>query len=416
MKGGRKRIFLIAIPHFNWKLLNLLIESGKFKNFKKLVQEGSSGEIVPQQTLCSTPVEFTSIITGVKKEKHSIGYGKYSDQEYVDGGRIYSRLDIKTKSVWEVALEHGKRVGIYNWLLTWPPKKINGFMVAGRPSQNENTTYPPELKEILQEEFSAEPDFFNTNAALMLIKKYDIDLFLGMEERAHGPIHAFWDSVEFNKEELKEERERFFNCFEEVDSFLGKIQEEFPDATIMMVSDSGMRIREYPIYTLGNETIELSKKLNIGIQFYATDVYPQHLPKASPTFHLPGKTQEEKERIKNILSKVKYKNGEPFIKNIVWKDDDLSFCFNFQPSFVGDKCDWLTLVLPNGEEFKMWVTKQMGVSFPEGGVFVAKGPSIKKNFNIGKVDVTDIAPTVLYLLGLPVPDYMDGKILGEIMA
>jgi hypothetical protein len=412
-KNKRKRVFLIGIPHFNWKLLRLMIESKKFKNFEKLTKEGSYGEIVPQEDVCSSPVEFTSMITGVKKEKHSIGYGEYSDKEYIESGKLYTRLDIKTKTIWEIAIENGKKVGIYHWLLTWPPKKINGFMVTDRLSQDENKTYPPELKRILWEEYPPEPDFFDPRAVLMLIKKYDADLFLGMEERTHGPIHTFWECVESDK--MEEEREKLFNYFKYVESFLGKAQEEFPEATIIVVSDSGMRVREYPIFTLGNETIELSTKLNISLQFYAVDIYPPHLPKAKPTFYLPGKTQKEKERIKKILSEIKYKNGKNFIKNIVWNGDYLSFSYVFHPSFVGDKCNWLNIILPNGEDFKIWVTKQTGAPYPKGGVFIACGPSIKKDFQIGRVDVIDIAPTVLHLLDLPIPEYMEGRILMEMM-
>ncbi len=69
-KNERKRVFIIGIPHFNWKLLKLMAKSRKFKGFKKLLKGGSYGKIVPQESKCSTPVEFTCMTTGVKKEKH----------------------------------------------------------------------------------------------------------------------------------------------------------------------------------------------------------------------------------------------------------------------------------------------------------------------------------------------------------
>lgn len=48
------------------------------------------------------------------------------------------------------------------------------------------------------------------------------------------------------------------------------------------------------------------------------------------------------------------------------------------------------------------------------GIFIAKGPNIKSNHHIHKVNITDIAPTVLYLFGQPIPTYMDGKVLTEL--
>lgn len=412
----RKRLFLIGIPHFDWKIIELMKNDERFENIIKLIQESSYGEIIPQETLCSTPVEFTSIITGVGKKKHRVGYGEYSDREYIDKGRLYTRLDIKTKTIWEMALDHKKRVGLYQWLLTWPPKKINGFMVTGRASQGENKTYPRKLKEILWLDYPSEPDFLDPDAAMMLIKTYDIDFFLGMEERTHGPIHIFWECVEKSDDEsLRKMREEFLNYFKPLNKFIGKLMEEFPKANIILVSDSGNRLREYPIYTLGNETIELSKKLGIDLQFYATDIYPPHLPKAKPTFHLSRKSQKEKERLTNVLNNIKYKNGENFIKDASWDGDNISFSFNFHPDFIGDKCNWINLVLPDGEDFKIWVIRQTGASYPKGGVFIARGPLIKKNHNLGEVDILSIAPTLLNLLEIPIPKDIDGKILEEMM-
>ena len=95
---------------------------------------------------------MAKIVSSLQK---SSKYGKGSDKEYVKYGRMITRLDIKAKTIWEIAQEHGKRVGIYHWLLTWPPQKVNGFMICGRLSQSMDKVYPPWLKrELDEEEFS----------------------------------------------------------------------------------------------------------------------------------------------------------------------------------------------------------------------------------------------------------------------
>lgn len=48
------------------------------------------------------------------------------------------------------------------------------------------------------------------------------------------------------------------------------------------------------------------------------------------------------------------------------------------------------------------------------GVFIAAGPDIK-NCTIEKSHIYDIAPTVLYLLDMPVPSNMDGQVLTDIV-
>lgn len=49
------------------------------------------------------------------------------------------------------------------------------------------------------------------------------------------------------------------------------------------------------------------------------------------------------------------------------------------------------------------------------GIFIAHGPRINKGLRLEKAEIIDVAPTVLHLFGLPIPDYMDGRILTEIL-
>ena len=47
------------------------------------------------------------------------------------------------------------------------------------------------------------------------------------------------------------------------------------------------------------------------------------------------------------------------------------------------------------------------------GIFIAAGPHFKKNSKIEEACVQDIAPTILYVMGVPIPKDMDGRILLE---
>ncbi|PWW20553.1 type I phosphodiesterase/nucleotide pyrophosphatase [Cytobacillus oceanisediminis] len=46
-------------------------------------------------------------------------------------------------------------------------------------------------------------------------------------------------------------------------------------------------------------------------------------------------------------------------------------------------------------------------------VFIAQGPSFKKDENIGSITTLDIAPTVYKLLGIPSPDFLEGNVLED---
>jgi len=48
------------------------------------------------------------------------------------------------------------------------------------------------------------------------------------------------------------------------------------------------------------------------------------------------------------------------------------------------------------------------------GIFLAYGPGIKKGYKIENAKIYDIAPTILHIFGLPIPNDMDGRVLMEI--
>jgi predicted AlkP superfamily phosphohydrolase/phosphomutase len=91
---------------------------------------------------------------------------------------------------------------------------------------------------------------------------------------------------------------------------------------------------------------------------------------------------------------------------IGWKDYKYLRMFNYPPS-DDDSIVWTippTLSL-------LW--DRTGAHKPNG-MFMAIGPHIRNGVSVESANVMDLAPTVLYECGVPVPDDMDGRILTEI--
>lgn len=137
------------------------------------------------------------------------------------------------------------------------------------------------------------------------------------------------------------------------------------------------------------------------------------------------KTRKEYEKIRNKIIKKLYEmedpeNGEKIIGKIFIKEDLYhGEYFNEAPDIIalprngymlhGGFNDKLVLKAP---KYSTTGTHQSLESCK--GIFLAIGPNIKKGEKIRNIRIIDIAPTVLYLFGLPISRKIDGRVLYEI--
>jgi len=57
---------------------------------------------------------------------------------------------------------------------------------------------------------------------------------------------------------------------------------------------------------------------------------------------------------------------------------------------------------------------EWGGTHRRDGILVARGPNLRAGAELEKVQIIDIAPTLLHLFGVPIPQDMDGKVLAEL--
>jgi predicted AlkP superfamily phosphohydrolase/phosphomutase len=50
------------------------------------------------------------------------------------------------------------------------------------------------------------------------------------------------------------------------------------------------------------------------------------------------------------------------------------------------------------------------------GMVLAYGPAVRPGVVVENAQIVDLAPTILHVMGVPIPDSMDGRVLGEILA
>lgn len=102
-------------------------------------------------------------------------------------------------------------------------------------------------------------------------------------------------------------------------------------------------------------------------------------------------------------------NQERFPDLIISWNTEGDYSYLFKPSFTeGTLCPLRSL--SDDEITHPFMLNHTG-SHRDLGVCILHGPSIKKNVQLNEANIIDIAPTVCYLLDIPVPKEMDGAVL-----
>jgi predicted AlkP superfamily phosphohydrolase/phosphomutase len=87
-----------------------------------------------------------------------------------------------------------------------------------------------------------------------------------------------------------------------------------------------------------------------------------------------------------------------------WSEDSL---FSTEPSFAKDRDKPAVIIRAHRpSENSEW-----GGTHRLNGILIGRGPVLKTAAEIEDAQLIDLAPTLLHLLGVPVPEDMDGKVL-----
>jgi len=125
------------------------------------------------------------------------------------------------------------------------------------------------------------------------------------------------------------------------------------------------------------------------------------------------------DKIKKELYEIKDDNGDNLIEKVYTKDE----LFNGKHSDEAPDIIYIPkdMKYTANRYFEFASNKLIGKPHRDmsgdhryNGIFIAAGRGIKRNFRFSGARIYDIAPTILYLMGLKIPEDMDGRVLSEI--
>lgn len=141
-----KRVLVVGLDGATFDIIKPLMNQGRMPNLERLIETGTSG-ILESTKPPITPAAWTTFMTGKGPGRHGIvDFEKYDVR--TNQLTFNSTYEIREKTIWEILSEKGFRVGSVNVPMTYPPRKVNGFMISGfeTPSTDTEFTWPPELK------------------------------------------------------------------------------------------------------------------------------------------------------------------------------------------------------------------------------------------------------------------------------
>ncbi len=203
------RIIVIGLDAADWDIINPLVDAGRLPNIKRIMDGGATGKLETFE-ISASPAVWNTISTGVTRDTHGIKGFTLSDTDL----RPYTTSMRRVPAWWNIVSHFGGRVGIVGHWVSWPAEVVNGEMVSSfisyDPDVNEllyykgklrkdlnipGQTYPPELIDELAPLVVAEED----------VKREDIEGFFDIKDwddldlyrKADGSDNLIKESLEY---------------------------------------------------------------------------------------------------------------------------------------------------------------------------------------------------------------------------
>ena len=512
-----QKVFIISLDGATFDVLRPLARQGYLPNLAKMMSEGLAADLESIIPPVTAPA-WTSFMTGKTPGKHGIfDFTRFDPSDRAT--KLNNAQHIRSKTLWQILSDKGKRVIVLNLPYTYPPSEINGVMVSGwdAPSLQADFTHPKELR---QEIFEKIPDYGSTldlslwnflptksdqqfdefvnkllrsfqqglELASFVLREQEWDVCMVHFQQTDWIQHKLWSFIEeacANGENKDSRVEKVRECYREFDRMVGILLSEVECKPFTIIlSDHGFGrhlgaispnyfLRQWGYFHLVDRTetrlrdVFRKSRFKVARKAYDSAARIKHSifdGRKSKKFKSWGELANEtipqqKSMIDWNRTKVAAVEGSEtahLFVNVVGRgsvgivqpgDEYESLISDLVTRFrdlrhpqTGAKL--LARVARGSEiypvsdpdvllpDIVLIPQEGYGVSFsvsgapPEisnegshrhNGVLMMQGAGLNIPANGFHPNLIDIAPTVLHLLGLPVPADMDGRVLEEIL-
>ncbi|HLF25777.1 MAG TPA: alkaline phosphatase family protein [Anaerolineae bacterium] len=143
------RILIMGLDGATWDVLDPWIKDGTLPNLGRLRRQGSWGALRSTIPPLTAPA-WSTFMTGKRPGKHGVFHftNLFDALQQTNGKRqIVNGQSIQSPTLWDIVAHAGRRVGVINVPMSYPPRPVNGFLITCflTPRHAPVFTYPPEL-------------------------------------------------------------------------------------------------------------------------------------------------------------------------------------------------------------------------------------------------------------------------------
>ncbi|MBD3235600.1 MAG: hypothetical protein GF330_02720 [Candidatus Eisenbacteria bacterium] len=451
-------VVVIGLDGATWDLLQPWIDAGELPTLAAIQRGSAWGELQSIVPYLSPPA-WASAVTGVNPGKHAI----FDFQRRVPGETAIVNETAKSRRaqpIWKMLAPSGRRCLLLNIPMTDPPDPIEGLFVAGFPHPDEiGYTYPPELADQLGDyeldrlemkiERGQEDSLFAAYTRMMEERKRIVlawlrnepfDLLWAVFTGTDRMQHLFWkfadpDNPHYDPALAERYGGAIHDFWVAQDAALGEILSAVPaEAAVMLLSDHGFGPLRFSFLLhdyLERESARLSERENGSVLVLdpsdATRLYVLEKGRDPGATLSPAEARRARATLLDELrGAVDPGSGERICERI-WTADEV---FHGTYAEKGPEI----VVLPtdgymptmrdqqtlSGRGFVAAHGAQLSGWHRMNGIYALQGPDAsagRRNGESGRdYSLIDIVPTLLYLLGEPIPEGLDGQLMRAVIA
>jgi predicted AlkP superfamily phosphohydrolase/phosphomutase len=455
-RGANGRVVVIGLDGATWDLLQPWIDRGDLPTLARLQQEGAWGQMLSTVPYLSPPA-WTTAVTGVNPGKHAI----FDFQRRVPGQTVIVNETAKSRRaqpIWNMLRPSKKRVLILNVPMTDPPDEVNGLFVAGFPHPDEvGFTYPSDYQAKLGDygldhmEIKLPPGQEDSLLAIFRkqqeerrrivldwLKNESFDLLWAVFTASDRIQHTFWvfmDPQNPNYDPVRAKRygQAIHDLWVEQDRILGEILQAVEKRdTLFFLSDHGFGPLRYSLQVPqlmrapGSRLTEREAGLVYVISpGDAARLFVARLGRDPGATASPEQARNIRDKLAAALREARDPANGARICETVWPNEEV-----FHGTYAEKGPDLVALpaegyfltfgensppdsptVVPHSALLSGWHRMN--------GIYAVHGPDVVPGRSDGEAGrlygLTDIVPSVLYLLGEPVPGGLDGQLMRGVL-